>query len=299
MDRRPVGAVAGLLAYLAAACPVPAQNYDDVEIKATHVAGTVHMLEGRGGNIGVSAGEDGILLIDDQFAPLADKIRAAVKAINPGDIKFVVNTHWHGDHTGGNPEFGPESLIVAHDNVRMRLTTEQTLFGNPNPPLPPEGWPVVTFAHGLSIHFNGEEIEVIHYPNSHTDGDAVVFFRKSNVVHMGDLFFSGMFPFVDLEHGGDVEKLTGNIARILDKLPPDAKIIPGHGPLSSVEDLTAYHAMLEETTAFLRKRVMGNLPLEEAQKGGLPEKFKDWGNGFISSDRWIATIYGSLSKKNN
>ena len=171
------------------------QEMSDVKITAQHVAGSVHMLTGRGGNIGVSAGDDGLLMIDDQFEPLADKIRQALRDIHPGELKFVLNTHWHGDHTGGNVSFGKEALLLAHEKVRDRLATEQTIRGRSQGPLPPEGWPVVTFEDGLYIHFNGERIEVVHYPSGHTDGDAVVYFPESGVVHTGDLFFSGRFPW--------------------------------------------------------------------------------------------------------
>src|ERR1041385_3381718 len=180
-----------------------------VEIKSTQVSGNVYMLEGSGGNIGVSVGADGILIVDDQFAPLADKIRAALKKLGEGKLKYILNTHWHGDHTGGNKEFGPEAPIIAHDNVRKRLSTEQhsDFFKETTPASPKEALPVITFDQALSVHFNGEEIRAIHFPHGHTDGDSVIFFSASNVVHLGDDFFAGRFPFVDLESGGSVEGL--------------------------------------------------------------------------------------------
>lgn len=273
------------------------QDYSDVTIKATHVAGRVYMLEGRGGNIGVSVGPDGILLVDDQFAPLADKIRAALRELGDGKVAFVLNTHWHGDHVGGNVEFGPEAPIIAHTNVRKRLAIKQTLFGRDVGPQPPEALPVITFDESLSVHFNGEEVRVIHMPHGHTDGDCVVFFTKSNVVHMGDHMFAGQFPFVDLEHGGDVEGLLGNVAEIMKKLPADAKIIPGHGPLSTVEDLKAYHRMLVETTAAVRKGIADGKSLSELKADGVPPQWQTWGKGFIKTDRWIETIHASLTRE--
>src|SRR5688572_11954382 len=227
------------------AVPVKAQqpDYSQVQIKATKVAGNVYMLEGRGGNIGVSVGSDGILIVDDQFAPLAEKIKAALKTLGEGKLKFVLNTHWHSDHTGGNVVFGPEAPIIAHDNVRQRLATEQKseVFKSTTPASPKEALPVITFGQSLSVHFNGEEIKVIHYPRGHTDGDSVIFFNGSNVVHMGDNFFAGRFPFVDLESGGSVEGLIKNIGEVIAKLPAGVRIIPGHGPISSADDLKTYH----------------------------------------------------------
>lgn len=277
-------------------CAAFAQDeFANVEIKATYVRGPVHMLEGRGGNIGVTAGPDGIIIIDDQFAPLADKIRAALKDIEPGELKFVLNTHWHGDHTGGNPVFGPEATIISHTNVRKRLSTEQELFGRVIKPLPPEGLPVITYDDGVSIHFNGEEIIARHYPHGHTDGDSVIFFTKSNVVHMGDHFFNGMFPFVDLGHGGSVQGMAQNVREIIDGLADDVKIIPGHGPLATKDDLKTFHRMLTASMHTVKKAMDAEKSLADIQKEGLGEEWSGWGSGFINPDQWIATVYASLS----
>jgi len=233
------------MCFTATAAQVRAQqDFSKVQMKATKVGGNVYMLEGAGGNIGVSAGVDGILIVDDQFAPLADKIRAALKELNPGQLRFVLNTHYHGDHTGSNAVFGKEATIIAHDNVRARLAVEQTVLGNKVPAAPKEALPVITYAQSVSIHFNGEEIRVIHFPAGHTDGDSVMFFHTSNVVHMGDHFFANRFPFIDLDHGGSVEGLTKNIGDIAARLPADVRIIPGHGPISTLDDLKRYHRML-------------------------------------------------------
>jgi len=275
------------------------QDFSKVQMKATKVGGNVYMLEGAGGNIGVSAGADGILIVDDQFAPLADKIRAALKELNPGQLRFVLNTHYHGDHTGSNVVFGKEATIIAHDNVRARLAAEQTLMGNKVPASPKEALPVITYAQSVSIHFNGEEIRVIHFPNGHTDGDSVMFFHTSNVVHMGDDFFAERFPFVDLEHGGSVEGLTKNIGDIAARLPADVRIIPGHGPISALDDLKRYHRMLIETTAIIRKEMGAGKTLEQLKAAGLPEEWKTWGTGFIKTDRWIETVFKSLSTNMN
>jgi glyoxylase-like metal-dependent hydrolase (beta-lactamase superfamily II) len=290
----------GVLVTVVAVCECQAQqDFSKVEIKATKVAGNVYMLEGSGGNIGVSVGSDGILIVDDQFAPLADKIKAALKGLGEGKLKFILNTHWHGDHTGGNVAFGPEAPIIAHDNVRKRLSTEQKseFFKRTTPASPKEALPVITFGQSLSVHFNGEEIRVIHFPHGHTDGDSVIFFTTSNIVHMGDDFFSGRFPFVDLESGGSVEGLTKNISEVIAKLPANVKLIPGHGPISGIEDLKLYHRMLVETTDIVRKKMAAGKTLDEIKKEGLPDEWKTWGTGFIKTDLWIEIAHRSLSAK--
>jgi len=295
MRRRPY-VYALLVVCFAVAHARAQQDFSQVQMKATKVSGNIYMLEGAGGNIGVSAGADGLLIVDDQFAPLADKIRAALKEINPGQLRFVLNTHYHGDHTGSNRVFGREATIVAHDNVRARLATEQTVRGQKVPASPKEALPVVTFNESVSIHFNGEEIRIIHFPNGHTDGDSIMFFTASNVVHMGDHFFAGRFPFIDLEHGGSVEGLTRNIEAVIARVPADVKIIPGHGPLSTLDDLKLYRRMLGETTAFVRKGKAEGKTLEQLKAAGLPAEWKTWGTGFINTGVWIETIFNSTSK---
>src|SRR5215203_4213511 len=275
------------------------RDFSQVQMKATKVAGNVYMLEGSGGNIGVSVGADGILIVDDQYAPLADKIRAALKGLGQGKLRFILNTHWHGDHTGGNVVFGPEAPIIAHDNVRKRLATEQRseVFNRTTPPSPKEALPVITFNNSLSVHFNSEEIKVIHFPQGHTDGDSVIFFSTSNVVHLGDDFFAGRFPFVDLESGGSVEGLIKNIGDILGKIPAGAKLIPGHGPISTVDDLKSYHGMLTQTTEIVRQKIAAGKTLDQIKTEGLPAEWAPWGVGFIKTDRWVETIYRSLIAK--
>ena len=289
--------VAAFLVCLAASLSTAQTDYSKVEIKATKVAGNVYMLEGSCGNIGVSVGADGILIVDDQFAPLADKIKAALKTLGEGKLKFVLNTHWHGDHTGGNQVFGPDAPIIAHDNVRKRLSTEQKseFFKQTTPASPKEALPVITFDQSLSVHFNGEEIRVIHFPQGHTDGDSVIFFTTSNVVHMGDDFFQNRFPFVDLESGGSVQGLIKNIGEIIGKLPADVKLIPGHGPLSTVDDLKRYHQMLQVTSEIVRKKIAAKKTLEQIKKEGLPKEWDSWGTGFIKTDLWIEILYRSYS----
>lgn len=275
------------------------RDFSQVQMKVTKVAGNVYMLEGAGGNIGVSVGADGILIVDDQYAPLADKIRAALKGLNPGKLRFILNTHWHPDHTGGNAVFAPEAPIIAHDNVRKRMATEQRseLFKSTTPAAPKEALPVITFNQTLTVHFNGEEIRAIHFPHGHTDGDSVVFFTQSNVVHLGDDFFAGRFPYVDLDSGGSVEGLAKNIGEIIGKIPEGAKLIPGHGPLSTVEDLKTYHNMLLQTTDIVRQKIAAGKTLDQIKTEGLPDEWKSWGTGFIKTDLWLEIVYRSLTTK--
>ena len=281
-------------AALLAAPATAQQDLSAVEVTAQHVAGPVHMLTGAGGNIGVSAGDDGILIIDDQFAPLADKIRAAIAGISAGDLEFVVNTHFHGDHTGGNVVFGEEALIVAHTNVRKRLAEGAGARGQSVDPAPKVALPVVTYDIGVSIHFNGEQLMIGHLAGGHTDGDSFVYFMDSNVIHLGDQFFAGRFPFVDVASGGNAVGLRDSIGIVLDRLPEDAKVIPGHGSLSTVDDLKTYHRMLTESVATVKAAKDAGKSVEEIQAAGLSDEWNGWGSGFINESVFIGFIFESL-----
>jgi glyoxylase-like metal-dependent hydrolase (beta-lactamase superfamily II) len=275
---------------LAASTVFAQQDFSKVEIKIIPVAKNIYMLEGSGGNIGVSVGDDGILIVDDQFAPLADKIEAALKSLNPGKLKFVLNTHHHGDHTGGNANFGvKDATIIAQSNVRDRLSKDTKLKK--------EALPVITFDQSASVHFNGEEIKLIHYGPGHTDGDSVIYFTQANVVHMGDQFINGGFPFIDFSSGGNVDGFIKTVGTVLERIPADAKVIPGHGKLGTVEDLKNYLAMLTETTGFVKKQIAEGKTLDEIKTIGLPEKYKSFGGGFINTGRWIEAIYRDAPKK--
>jgi len=269
----------------------------DVTVKTVKITDKVYMLQGRGGNVGASVGADGILIVDDDYAQVSAKLAEALKALGSEKPRFIFNTHWHGDHTEGNKFFGKDSLILAHTNVRQRLSVESMVLGNKVQPYPKFALPVLTYDQSVSVHFNDEEIRAVHYPNGHTDGDSVIFFTKANVVHLGDDFFVGRFPFVDLDNGGNVQGLTKNIGDIIAKLPADVKIIPGHGALSTLKDLKDYHQMLIETTDAVQKGMMSGKALEGLKKDGLPAKYKSWGEGFIKTDFWIETIHRSLSTK--
>lgn len=292
-----VAVFAGLFLLSATLVALQQQDFSKVEIKALPVRGNVSMLEGSGGNVGVSAGEDGLLIVDSQYAPLSEKIKAALKTLNPGKTRFLLNTHHHGDHTGGNRNFGAEVTIIAHRNVRQRLMTEQKRGERIIPPEPKAAWPVITVDQTLALHFNGEEIKVMHLPNGHTDGDCIVYFTGANVVHMGDDFFVGRFPFVDLNSGGSVDGLIKNIAQVIAQLPADVKIIPGHGAISTLEDLKIYHHMLTTTTELVRAKIKAGKNLNTIQSEGVPDEWKAWGSGFISTERWLETIYQASTAK--
>lgn len=235
--------VAGVISVPSAA---QQRDFSAVEIEAVRVADGVYMLTGSGGNIGLSIGEDGPFVIDDQFAPLTEKIQAAIAELTSGAVRFVLNTHWHGDHTGGNENFGQAgAMIVAHENVRKRLNPEEfrEVMGNTTQ-APPDALPVVTFTDAVNLYWNGENIHVFHVDPAHTDGDAIVHFVNANAFHMGDTFFQGRYPFIDVNSGGNVNGVIAAAERVLTMVDSDTKIIPGHGPLSGPDELRAYRNML-------------------------------------------------------
>lgn len=289
---------AAAVVFLTTWAAVPAlgqQNLSEVEIKVHRVAGNVYYLEGAGGNIGVAVGQDGVLMIDDQYAPLAPKIERALATITDKPLRWVLNTHWHGDHTGGNEAFGKSAPIIAHHNVRERLAAGSSVPGRTVAPAPDAALPVLTFGKDLTIHFDQQEIRAIHFPHAHTDGDAVVFFPDSNVVHTGDLFFAERFPFVDIDSGGSVSGLIRGVLRIVADVPPDATIIPGHGPVSTVGDLEAYASMLRATRTVVARAIQEDLSLEEAKTRKILAPWDNWSWNFITTDRWLETLYRDLS----
>jgi glyoxylase-like metal-dependent hydrolase (beta-lactamase superfamily II) len=285
-----------------AAAPVD-PKFADVTIKVHKVAGNVYMLEGAGGNIGVSVGEDGVVLVDDQFAPLAGRIKEALRGITDKPIRVVLNTHWHGDHTGGNGAFGRTAPVVAHENVRRRLLEgrpetkvgERTLPAKP--PAAKEELPIVTFLDKVSVHLNGEEIRAIHVPSGHTDGDVIVHFTKSNVVHMGDDFVTYGFPFVDLGSGGSVRGLIGAIDKVVKELPGDVKVIPGHGKISTVADMKELSAKLKECVKLVEALVKQKKTLAEIQAAKPLAKYDDMGKDFVKTDAFVEAIFTELTQK--
>jgi len=293
------------LASVALAVVTCAQNQDfsKVEIKVTKVSGNIYMLQGAGGNIAASVGEDGIVIVDDQFAPLADKIQAALKNLGVTDkpVRFVINTHYHGDHTGGNAPFtNTGSTVIAQDNVRKRLESGGTA-GNGGSlkmemkPADKAALPVITFERDVTVHLNGEDIRALHFPAGHTDGDAVIFFPKNNVVHMGDDFVRYGFPFIDVASGGSVQGMIAAMDKVSTELPRDVKVIPGHGELSNLDDVRAFVQMLKETSAAVQKGIDQHKSVEQMKQEKVLEPWKKWSGEFIDSDKFIETLDNSLT----
>ena len=256
--------------------------FADVEISTTHVAGPVHMLTGAGGNLAVSVGQDGTLIVDDQFLPMAPRIQDAIDGLGGGRPAYIVNTHHHGDHVGGNPFFGQTGTIVAHENVRVRL-----LAGGE---LPEHALPSITHASGMAVHFNGEEIVLLHLPRGHTDGDSAVWFKGSNVLHTGDQLFNGRFPFVDIEGGGTVGGYMANLEAILAAVPADIRVIPGHGELCDVAAVRLNLETIGATRRTVVEALDAGATVEQVIESGLGAEYAAWGSGFINEERWIRII---------
>ncbi len=275
------------------------QDMADVEVRAEHVQGQVHVLFGRGGNIGVFAGDEAVVLIDDQFAPLTPKVEAAVRTISDKPIRFILNTHWHGDHTGGNENFGKAGVvIVAQDNVYRRLSTEQFMaaFNRHVPAAPRAALPVVTFNDELAFHLNGEEVRAYHVPHAHTDGDSIIHFTKSNVIHMGDIMFNGFYPFIDLGSGGNVRGMIAGVEKALAIADDRTRIIPGHGPLADRKDLESYHRMLVTARDRIHKLIDAGKSLEETIAARpMADYDGTWGNRFIKPEQFVTFVYRSLA----
>ncbi|MEK9673697.1 MAG: MBL fold metallo-hydrolase [Rhodospirillaceae bacterium] len=273
----------------------------EAKIATQAVAGSVSILIGQGGftggNVAVLPGPDGLLIVDDKLSDFSEKLGKALDAFGKGRPKFVLNTHWHFDHTGGNQKLG-DAIIVAHDHVRATMSkpAEMKSLGRVIPASPPEALPDVTYSKSLTLHFNGEEIQVTHLPSGHTGGDSIVYFKTTNVLHLGDLFFNGMFPFCDTEYGGNAFGMVHNIGEILKTFPADAKVIPGHGPLATMKDLKAYHDMLIATTAHVQAGIKAGQDLKALQAAGFPAQWKTWEWAFIDSKMWIGLIHASLNK---
>lgn len=278
------------------------QDFSKIEIKVTKVSGNVYMLEGAGGNIGASVGEDGIVVVDDEYAPLAEKIQAALKGVTDKPVRFIINTHFHGDHTGGNAFFQRQAPVIAHDNVRKRLE-EGGQAGNlgsvsmEHKPAAKEALPIITFDHDVTVHLNGEDIRALHFPSGHTDGDSIIFFPKSNVVHMGDDFVRYGFPFIDLASGGSVDGMIAAMQEVIPKLPPDVEVIPGHGNISNLDDVREYVKMLIETRAAVEKGIKQGKTLDQLKQEKVLDPWKKWNGDFITTDTFTETLFNDLTGK--
>lgn len=294
-----------LAGMLDAATPTPAYaqqtDWDAVEIVTEQVAPGVYVLFGRGGNIGVSVGEDGVFVIDDQFAPLTEKILAAIAAITSEEVRFVINTHWHGDHTGGNENLaGKGALVVAHENVLQRLSMDQVLerVGRPvttTPAAPKSAWPVITFTRDMSFRLNGDRIHAVHVPNAHTDGDAIIHFENANVVHMGDTFFRGRFPFIDTASGGSIDGAISATAVALGRMNAETRVIPGHGDLATRADLREYRDALMAMRDAVADLMAAGHSLEEIQAARpVRAQAEAWEQGREAEDAFVATLFHSL-----
>ncbi len=283
------------------------QDFSKVEIKVTKVSGNVYMLEGAGGNIAASVGDDGILIVDTEYAPLADKIRAALKNIGITDkpVRFVVNTHYHGDHTDGNAAFGAAgATIIAQENLRKRLENGST-GGNggalkfQQPPQPKAGLPLITYEDRITVHFNGDDIRVFHFPAAHTDGDSVVFFSKNNVVHMGDEFIRYGFPFIDVNSGGTVQGMIAACEKAAADFPADVKVIPGHGAVANLDDVREYTRMMKDTSAAVQKALAAHESLDQMKQEKILAPWQKYSGNFVNADAFIETLYYSLTGAKN
>ena len=276
------------------------QDFSSVTIRSTRLAKGIYMLEGSGGNIGLAAGDGGVLLIDSQYGALTEKILEAVTKITDKPVRFLLDTHWHSDHTDGNLNLARNgATIIAHENVRKRLAGGQHMsaLGVDIPPAPAEALPVLTFTGGITFHLNGEEVEVFHPRTGHTDGDAVVLFRNSNIVHTGDLFFNGLYPFIDADCGATLDGYIAGIDAILERIDGDTKIIPGHGPLSNKSEYKKFRDMLATIRDRVKKMVGEGKTVDEIVAAKPTAEFDDvWGKGFMPPDQWVRMVAGMMNR---
>ena len=276
----------------------PSQAQTDVKIDAIRVNNNIYMLTGQGGNIGLFLGEDGTFIVDDQYAPLTEKILAAIKSVGGDTPRFLINTHFHGDHTGGNENLGNAgTLIVSHDNVRERLVNGSYIkaFGMNSPPANKAALPVLTFSDNMHFHINDESVNAVHVGSAHTDGDSVIYFRRANVVHAGDIFFNGFYPFIDAANGGSLKGTIDAVDEILAATDSNSKIIPGHGPLADKKQLQAYRDMLATAYARLLKLKNDGVSAEDAViQNPLADLEAQWGGGIFSGEKWISITYPAV-----
>ncbi len=274
-----------------------AQN-KEVKIKVKKLTESVYMLTGQGGNIGLFVGEDGVFMIDDQFAPLTPKILAAIKTVTSKPVNYLINTHWHGDHTGGNENMAKEgAIIVSHENVRKRMSMDQVVRGKKRKGATKEALPIITFTKDMMYHFNGDDVLISHIHDAHTDGDALVYFTKNNVLHMGDAYFQGKFPYIDLTSGGSIDGYIAGIQKAIMISDDDTQIIPGHGKISKKSELKSYLIMLKELKSRVKAEVDKDKTLKEViANKAITATYKSF-SGWITEKRIVTAIYKSLKKK--
>ena len=276
------------------------RDFSHVNVTVVPVVAGVYMLQGAGGNIGLSVGRDDAFVIDDQYAPLTPKIRAAIATVTQKPVRFVMNTHWHGDHTGGNESMASSgSIIVAHDNVRKRMSAQQFLaaFRDTVPPSPAGALPVITFSDTISFFVNGDTLRASHVRNAHTDGDAIIVFRAANVVHMGDVFFKDTYPFIDASTGGSLAGTIDAVNGVLATINADTKIIPGHGALAGRDDLVRYRDMLVEVRRRLTRLAARRLTVAQVVAAKpLADLDAVWGKGFMKPEQFVTILYTSLRR---
>jgi glyoxylase-like metal-dependent hydrolase (beta-lactamase superfamily II) len=296
--RMPALAVAAGILLAAQTARPQNQDFSKVVVKTTKLAEHIYELEGAGGNIAVSVGDDGVILIDDQFAPLTPKIKAAVTALSKKPIRFVINTHWHGDHTGGNENMAAAgAVIVAHDNVRKRMSTEQfvAMMNRKVPPSPEKALPIVTFAADVTFHFNGDDIHVTYAGPAHTDGDSIVTFTKANVVHMGDCYMTISYPFVDLSSGGNYDGFIAAAAKVLAAADDKTKFIPGHGDVTDKAALKGWHDMLVTIRERVKKLVDAGKTVDDVKSAKVTAEWDaKLGSAFIKPDQLVDFVYAAL-----
>jgi cyclase len=283
--------------FLAILC-VPAFAQNQMAVTSVPVTGPIYMLQGPGGgNIGVIAGASGVFMIDAMDEKSVEQIRTVLKTLpSNGKIRFLINTHWHSDHTDGDKMFGPDTTIVAHENVRSLLAKPQTLMGQQTKSLPTDALPIVTYSDKITLYAGSVPIRLVHYPHAHSNGDTVIFVDNHKVVHMGDMFFNGMFPFLDVANGGDIDNWVRQLDAIMASIPPDTKIIPGHGPLAGIPELKLFRQMLFDSADIVRKQMKTGKTLEQIKAAGLPEGFSPWTKGFLPTPQWIELVYRSLEQ---
>jgi cyclase len=289
-----------LLAVIVAPVAGAQQDFSQVKVTVTPVAGGIYMLQGAGGNIGLSVGQDNAFVIDDEYAPLTARIKAAIATVTPKPVRFVVNTHWHGDHTGGNENMANDgAIIVAQENVRRRMSTDQfnEVFKSKTPASPAAALPVITFTDGIDFYVNGDSVKVTHLKNAHTDGDVIIQFRGANVIHAGDTYFNGIYPFIDMSSGGSLAGIIAAADHILSISNDQTKIIPGHGALGDRASLKEYRRVMVAVRDRVNKLI--------AQKKTLPQIIaakpladfeSTWGAGFMKTDQFLAIVYASLTQ---